>query len=233
MGLVLGKGLGALADGISLADVSVIHAGEADPVIRAQLLGDTCRQKCLMQGRLGLDQQNVRACLVQDLHPAAVEFIQHGIIYAVMPAVLRAVCQIGAVRADAGQAQGPCTSRLLTFLFPPLFPCFSKDLDRARDQPLGLFPCRSVCHQPRNRRLVAAGDPAVRACPEVVQMDLLDQLRRFLQRLCRPQFRIQVCTQMLKGGGHGSVDDHDFVFFDDLCNRVVFVFHMHSPLFLI
>ena len=185
--MVLGEDLRALADRVALADMLFIHAGEADPVIGPELLRDPGGQQGLVQGGLGLDQQDIRARLMQDLHPAAVELVQDLVADPVVAAVLRTVRQISPVGPDPRQAQRPGPSGFLTFLLPPLVSCFDEDLHGPRDQLFRFFPCAAVCHEARDRRLIAAGDPAVRARPEIIQVDLFDQVRRLRQRPGCPQ----------------------------------------------
>ncbi len=134
-----------------------------------------------MQGRLRLDQEDIRSRLMQDLHSSAVKPVQHVIADTIMSAVFRTVREEGSVGPDSCQAQRPGAACLFTLFFPPLLPGFTEDFNRAGNQMLRLSLCISVCHQARNRRLITAGDPAVRSGSEIVQVDLPDELGRIGQ----------------------------------------------------
>ena len=118
---------------------------------------------------------------MEDFHSAPVEAVQDIIAYSVFSPVFGSVCQIGAVRSDACQAQGPGASCLFAFLFPPLLTGFDEYLNRAGDQLLRLFTRVPVCGQPRDGRLIAAGYSAVRSGTEVIQVYPADKLRGLRQ----------------------------------------------------
>ena len=218
----------AVPDQVSLADMLSVLAGEADPIVRTELLRDTRRQERFMEGRLCLNKQDIRSRIVQDLHSSSVELVQHFVTDAVMPPVLGAVRKKSSVRTYSGKAQRPSAPLLLSFLFPPLFPGFNEELYRAGDQFFRFLFGTAGVHKPGDGRLVTAGDPAVRACLEVVQMHLSDQFRRDLQGLCRPQLGIQVRAEVLQRCRHGTVDHHDPVPVDDLSDAACLC-HLDFP----
>ena len=73
VGVVLGEGGGAVGDPVPLMDVAAVPAGEADPVVGSQFLGDVRLDEGLVKGGLGLQQQQVGPGLPENLHAAAVE----------------------------------------------------------------------------------------------------------------------------------------------------------------
>ena len=193
-----------------------VFAGETDPVVRAQLFRDIRLQKGLVKGGLGFNQQDIRAGLMKNLHSATVEFDEDFIAHPVASAILGPIRQVGAVGADARKAQGPDSSGGLSFFLPPLVSCLHKQGDGAGNQLLCLLSCAAILHQSGNGCLIAAGNAAVGAGPEVIQMHLLYQVRCLFQTLRRPELRIQVGAQFFQGSGHGTVDDHNLVLCKDV-----------------
>jgi len=206
VGMIFGQRLSAVPDVIALPCVGIVPAGKADPVIRSHLLGQIGLQQRLLQGGLGLDEQQVGPGVPQQLHPAGMELAQHLLGNAVTAPVFRAVCQIRAVGTDTGKAKGIDTALRLTLVLPPVLPHLVKNLHGADNQSLRLRLGAAVLFQARNRGLIAARNAAVRTGAEIVQMHLLHQLRLPFQRLRGPQGIVQIAAKVLQRCGHGTVD---------------------------
>ena len=221
------KGSRRVADRVALADVRVVLTRKADPIIQAHVFGDFRLDQRLGQRRHRFKQDQIRVFRGEQLDAAAVEIPQLVFREAVMPLVLAAVGEVGAVRADRREAQRVGPAGRFAFRLPPGVPDVLEDAHRLGDQPFGLRFGVAGGRQPRNRRLVARGDAAVRAGFKIIFVYLRDQLRLLRQDARGPEGVGQVGAEVFKGRAHRPVDDHPFFLFQN-----VFKFCVHGFSFI-
>ena len=209
MGMILGQRRSTFGNRLALAVVLAVPAGEADPVVGAQFFPDPGLQQRFVQGRLSLKEQNVRASLQKQLRPAGVERVKLLIADLIGTGVLRAVGEIGAVGSHAGKTKGPGTAGCAALLLPPLRAGFQKELHRTANQCFRLLLTVAAAHESRDGCLIAAGDAAVRPGTKVIHMHLLYHFRILGKGFRGPKLMIQIQAHLLKGRGHGPVNDQN------------------------
>src|SRR4051794_26377548 len=129
------------------------------------------------------------------------EVTQGGSRHPVAAAVLRAVSQHRAVRADG------CCDPALPAVDSKLVAHLPGDADAARDQPLGLVAGHARAFESRDTRLITGGRCHCGPCLVVSAMHGSDLTRCVLQQSGRPERIGQVVPAVLQSVRHSAVQD--------------------------
>ena len=123
-GMVLGKHPCTFRNGVALMNMMPVLAGKANPVIRSHLLCNFRFNQSLLQRGLCFNQENICACVPENLHSFLMKCTQGFIGYAIIPAVFRTIRKICAVRPDSCQTKRIHAPLRLALRVPPFLSRF-------------------------------------------------------------------------------------------------------------